>query len=74
LVLPDFVKLRSLRGHRHAVALEVDVNALRAIRCALSRGFTSRAERAAAFDARSGKAVAPIVTGFRALMIGSNDE
>src|SRR5207245_4435089 len=51
LVLSHFVELASFRGHGDTVALEVDVNALRAIGRTLARGFASRTERAAALDA-----------------------
>src|SRR5439155_26005710 len=57
-MLSDFVVFRTLRGNRNAVALQIDVNALRAIRRALSRRLAARTERAAALDACPGEAMA----------------
>src|SRR5439155_17966849 len=56
LVVDDLVELLALCGQRDAVALQVDVDALRAVRGALARRLAAMAERAATFDARAGEA------------------
>src|SRR5207302_4602849 len=56
LVLVHFLELRPLRIERHAVALEVDVNALRAVGRALPRRLAAVAVRPAALDAGTGEA------------------
>src|SRR4029077_9464690 len=56
LIVDDLVELLALRRQRDAVALQIDVDALRAVRGALARGLAAVAERAAAFDARAGEA------------------
>src|SRR6266550_5589017 len=58
-MLPDLLQLCALRRDGNAVAFQIDVDALRAVRRALSRRLAARTERAAAFDARSCEAVLP---------------
>src|SRR6266851_6741592 len=59
LMLSDFLELLALRGDRDAVALEIDVDALRAIGGAFARRLAAGAECAAALDARTCEACAP---------------
>ena len=59
LVVADFLELLALRVDGDAVALQVDVDALRAVGRALARRLAARAERAAALDARVGEAGLP---------------
>src|SRR4029079_11709020 len=56
LKVDDLVELLALRGQRDAVALEIDVDALRAVRGALARRLAAVAERPPALDARAGEA------------------
>src|ERR1051326_625012 len=56
LIFDDLVELLALRRQRDAVALQIDVDALRAVRGALARRLAAVAERAAALDARAGEA------------------
>src|ERR1041385_2314395 len=56
LIVDDLFELLALRGQRHAVALQIDVDALRAVRGALARRLAAVAERASALDARAGEA------------------
>ena len=55
LVVADFFELGALGVERNAVALQIDVDALRAVRGALARRLAAVAERPAALDARAGE-------------------